>query len=454
MQDGVIPLFSGKKVRKHGWSAQELAELYRIESVLVQCGISVEMVMGESDEGEPWFILCSSDTGDVLVHVATIDGTYHIAGGWFPVIRGSSLNQVVHRFMAQQPAFLLGKGDDNVLLHPGSVVIAVLAAICLVSEEYHREALGFAKSNKALRSDSARADQEIFNVADQRQLTLSDFSFSPQQAFVILSAIALSATQFVYKDERAPETIDLALDVIGDVDGVEWDFEVTVTGPWDGAFAAAGQQSLSGQNVVSEIIGREPQQVAPKAVEATDIIMPEDVFANESVFFQENQAFTGTKPPPRSETYNAASNRTEEAASLSRPIVEVVEKRADARQDHVIGLVDRTLNELGYEVQTTDDGLAFSSSDNLPVAVSNSFISFESLAQLAPYLDLFEGEFGDAIIDMRYNRWVVYNDTALDTAYGDDRDAGPDMTLYEFDDATSIYFFGITADMIEFSLIA
>lgn len=460
MHDGVIPLFSGDGSRKHKWSAQELAELYRIESALVQAGISVEMETGESDEGEPWFILCSANTGDVLVHVAVIDRTYHIAGGWFPVIRGSSLYHVVHRFMARQPAFLLGAaGDDNVLLHPGSVVIAVLAAICLVSEEYHRETFGFAERNKVLRSDGARADQEIFNVADQRQLALGDFSLSPQQSFVILSAIALSATHLVNGGDGLPETIDLLPDVVDGAAAFERNFEVVATGLWDGAISASGQGIQAGQDSVREIADSEPKQVEAEATQSGAVYLPDIEIVVRSEFVEESPAFTGMEPRPRWETFSAASDRADEAETpliqVADPIVEPEAGSAKSPRDHVAGLVGRTLDGLGYEVETTEDGLSFSSYSQLPVAVSGAdlFISFESLAELAPYISLFEEKYGEADIDMRYGRWLVTNETVLETFWSKTGEPGPCFT-YELDDTTPVYFFGISADMIDFSLVA
>ncbi len=59
-----------------GWSQQELREINRIRAV---CGneLRLELVFGESDEGDPWCIVC--DHEHVVLHIARIDRSYVIA---------------------------------------------------------------------------------------------------------------------------------------------------------------------------------------------------------------------------------------------------------------------------------------------------------------------------------------------------------------------------------------
>ena len=186
MQDGVIPLFSQNRQpscerRRGGWSNQDLAELYRIEAALVQAGISVDTEMGETDEGDPWFAFCGADSCEVLVHVAIIDGEYHIAGTTASVIiKGHSFTDIVRQFMTREPAFMLGTArHNNVMIHPSSVLIAVFAAICLISDDQNASFFSFGENEKTNSLNENRQDGEIFNVADQRQVVLGDFTFSP-----------------------------------------------------------------------------------------------------------------------------------------------------------------------------------------------------------------------------------------------------------------------------------
>src|ERR671925_2200015 len=59
-----------------GWSKQEVSHLHRAANVLWQAGVSLETDAGVSDEGDPWFVFCDVESGDVLVHFARIGGEY------------------------------------------------------------------------------------------------------------------------------------------------------------------------------------------------------------------------------------------------------------------------------------------------------------------------------------------------------------------------------------------
>jgi len=60
------------------WSQRELAEFYRVEGALVNSGVAITTDRGLTDEGDPWFVFCREDNGDVIVHFARIDGEYVI----------------------------------------------------------------------------------------------------------------------------------------------------------------------------------------------------------------------------------------------------------------------------------------------------------------------------------------------------------------------------------------
>jgi hypothetical protein len=61
-----------------GWSQRELREINRIG---VACGnqFHIELVFGESDESDPWCIVCEREGERVLLHIARIDCCYVIA---------------------------------------------------------------------------------------------------------------------------------------------------------------------------------------------------------------------------------------------------------------------------------------------------------------------------------------------------------------------------------------
>jgi hypothetical protein len=71
--------------RSRDWSSQELAELYRVESALIQTGLSIDTERGLSPEGEPWFTFCRREDGEVVIHIARVEGIYILTG---PVYEG------------------------------------------------------------------------------------------------------------------------------------------------------------------------------------------------------------------------------------------------------------------------------------------------------------------------------------------------------------------------------
>jgi hypothetical protein len=70
---GGIPPAHGR-----GWSQKELREINRIRAA---CGsqFHIELAFGESDEGDPWCIVCEREGERVLLHIARIDCSYVIA---------------------------------------------------------------------------------------------------------------------------------------------------------------------------------------------------------------------------------------------------------------------------------------------------------------------------------------------------------------------------------------
>ena len=42
--------------------------------------LKIETDRGLSDEGDPWFIFCLAETGDIIIHFSRFDGCYAIAG--------------------------------------------------------------------------------------------------------------------------------------------------------------------------------------------------------------------------------------------------------------------------------------------------------------------------------------------------------------------------------------
>jgi hypothetical protein len=172
----IIGLFSAgaEKRQKRDWSNQDIAELYRVESALIQAGLHVETERGTSDEGDPWFVFCHRDGGDVIVHFARIDGRYVIAA---PVLArplsGTDLNAIVRRFVSDNPVSIPSPNATlrgNVILHPAALLTIFVATILVLSEPAEGLAAGLsAEPHQPVSADadtdaawSVSADMEPF----------------------------------------------------------------------------------------------------------------------------------------------------------------------------------------------------------------------------------------------------------------------------------------------------
>src|SRR5262249_48091050 len=75
MSAKVVPI-SRLFQRSWDWSPREIAEFYRVEAALLQAGLRIDTARGRSDDGDPWFVFCRHDDGEVIIHIARIDGEY------------------------------------------------------------------------------------------------------------------------------------------------------------------------------------------------------------------------------------------------------------------------------------------------------------------------------------------------------------------------------------------
>src|SRR5271166_4258398 len=115
----------------HDWTHQELAEFYRVEASLIRANIPIETDRGRSDEGDPWFVFCNANTGEIIVHFARFDGTYVVAS---PALdncaRGRDFRALIE---AQIASHLLvipkAASGGKLFIHPAALLI-VLVATC------------------------------------------------------------------------------------------------------------------------------------------------------------------------------------------------------------------------------------------------------------------------------------------------------------------------------------
>jgi hypothetical protein len=128
------------------WTNDELAELYRVVEILGRAGLAVETDMGMSDEGDPWFVFCRRDSGDVIAHFARIGGNFVAASiAVDETFRGANFRQIVERMVESQPLIVPPPGSGTRLLSHPVVILTAFVATAL------------AHSEKLLASDSMRA---------------------------------------------------------------------------------------------------------------------------------------------------------------------------------------------------------------------------------------------------------------------------------------------------------
>src|SRR5258708_245757 len=147
MSAQVISLFDYFEASRD-WTQRELSEFYRVEGALIQAGLQLETDRGVTDEGEPWFGFCRSDTGEAFIHFARVDGKY-IAGGSAldQVVEGRDFAALVQEILAGQ-AWVMAKARNrsNVFLHPSALLIAIVGAAFFHSGEAKADTTGHGRT--------------------------------------------------------------------------------------------------------------------------------------------------------------------------------------------------------------------------------------------------------------------------------------------------------------------
>ena len=120
------------------WTQRELAEFYRVENALIQAGLRLETERGVTDEGDPWFVFCRADTGEVFIHFARVAGQYIAIGAALDqVVRGKDFPTLIQEMLADQALTIARSRNrsSNVFMHPASLLIALVGAAFFHSGE-------------------------------------------------------------------------------------------------------------------------------------------------------------------------------------------------------------------------------------------------------------------------------------------------------------------------------
>ncbi len=130
--------FQRRFARQPGWTQGELAEFYRVESALAQAGLHLETEQGATDEGDPWFVFCRHDSGEIFIHFARIDGEFIIDGfGYERAARGQNFAALVRELISSD-LFAVAKPkpkNGNIFLHPAALLIMLVGSAFLHSSE-------------------------------------------------------------------------------------------------------------------------------------------------------------------------------------------------------------------------------------------------------------------------------------------------------------------------------
>jgi hypothetical protein len=138
MSSGLVLSFLRRPADSSDWNQQELAEFYRVESALLQGGLSVTTDRGISDEGDPWFVFCRADNEEVIAHFARVGREYVIVSNLHSgVIRGTDFRLLIRRMIDSHPLMLPLKRNpgQKILLHPAALLTAMLASAYFLASE-------------------------------------------------------------------------------------------------------------------------------------------------------------------------------------------------------------------------------------------------------------------------------------------------------------------------------
>lgn len=115
--------------RFQDWSNDELAELYRVVDILSRTGVAIDTDKGLSDEGDPWFVFCRADTGDVIVHFARIGGQFvAVSAVTDDAVRGPNFRKVAEALVNRQPLIVPPPvAGQKLFLHPAVLLTALVA---------------------------------------------------------------------------------------------------------------------------------------------------------------------------------------------------------------------------------------------------------------------------------------------------------------------------------------
>lgn len=178
------------------WSQRELAEFYRVEAALLQAGLRIETDRGVTDEGDPWFVFCRADDGEVFIHFARSRGEYLIAGpGYDGLSRGRDFAALTRDIISRHPLVQTPAGrKSNVFMHPAALLIAI------VGTAFFKTGEAKAAEDGPHRAETRR--QLFVGAASGAAVTGPHTVATDAHQTLVLVASALSAITWASEDAR------------------------------------------------------------------------------------------------------------------------------------------------------------------------------------------------------------------------------------------------------------
>jgi hypothetical protein len=252
MSSGPVLPFLRRPSNSNDWNQEELAEFYRVESVLIQGGLSVSTDCGISDEGEPWFVFCRAgneraDSEEVIVHFARIDGEYLIASSLvLGVARGSDFRCLIRQMIeSHHPLLLSIKRNQNqkIFVHPAALLAAMIASAYFLSND------------KISTSGTGSLDET------------KDSSTNSLAQLAILAAASLAAIWIEHQADSVFKFLESTLAFQGNAPSDDKAIDVAGTGPDFASLDTAIMQAvrdvdLSNSNLVASQDGNDYEKIA------------------------------------------------------------------------------------------------------------------------------------------------------------------------------------------------
>jgi hypothetical protein len=119
--------------QRGGWGNVEMAQFARIQRLLENVGMHIDVEHGITDEGDPWCVFCSNTTGEVIIHAARLDGLYMFDS---PVLRtpieGRSFQHCAEKFLDEaMQAIPVVRRRSTLQVHPSALLASVFLTIIL-----------------------------------------------------------------------------------------------------------------------------------------------------------------------------------------------------------------------------------------------------------------------------------------------------------------------------------